>query len=207
MKQTQLIITILLALMMSPAGVSASSIRAVTVDEMINRAGVVFNGTVIGKSTHRDSSNGNIYTDVTFSVTTVIFGDLAESEIVLTYMGGEYAGLRLEIAGTSVPQLGEEVVLFAENPSKRLVNPAYGWSQGYFRVLSDSTDGQKYVFTESGKPVSNIASGHGATGSAMSSDGVAVGIEFGDDADAHGKMSLDAFVATLRSIEEQTPRE
>lgn len=82
----------------------------------------------------------------------VLKGNVTETSIALSFLGGELGPVRQYIDGSNVPDLGEEGVYFLEDPEKTLINPLYGWTQGHFVVKP----GDRTVHTASSEPVFDL---------------------------------------------------
>jgi len=118
----------------------ATTILQQSLPVMTKSAELIFEGTVVGLQTER--SDKHIYTWVTFEITDVIKGDYHDSVIELRYLGGAVAGMRVEIAEMSLPEVGEAGIYLVESTSRKTVHPLIGWGQGHFLVKPDKKNSQ-----------------------------------------------------------------
>lgn len=62
----------------------------------------------------------------------------------LRFLGGQTAGLTVEVAGQQIPVAGDRGLFFISDPLSHQINPLTGWSQGWFPLL-DAEDGRTYL--------------------------------------------------------------
>jgi hypothetical protein len=128
--------------------VEAATVRHIGTNELVSGSQVIVHGRIVEKWSEAGPTSGTIVTRVVLQITEVIKGADADSTIVLTFLGGTLGDLRQHIDGSNVPDLGEEGIYFLEDPSRFLINPIYGWTQGHFTVTED-----RHVRTYAGKSV------------------------------------------------------
>jgi len=85
----------------------------------------------------------DIHTVVTLRVVHVLKGDAQPNEIELSFLGGTLNNEVLDISGQFIPRVGEEAILFIDDPHGRHINPLTGWFQGYFPIQQAA--GQTYL--------------------------------------------------------------
>ena len=141
--------TILLSMHVSYG--EASSVREVSMDEMLIASQFVFEGTVTAIEAREDSQK-RIHTYVTIEIEDVIKGEYRNNCITLSFLGGTVGGVTLRISDMQFPQEGEHGIYFVESLERVQVNPLYGWSQGHFIVRRDDT-GCDRIMTSKGLPI------------------------------------------------------
>ncbi|HEY3159893.1 MAG TPA: hypothetical protein VGJ78_13105 [Vicinamibacterales bacterium] len=136
--------------------VSATSYAPVTFNDLAARADVIFVGQVADVHSFAMDVRGEtvIKTRVTFSVSDPIFGTSSLVE-VLDFLGGEWNGVGMRIAGMPTFAVGERRVVFARHDGS--INPIVGFTQGLLRV-ERAADGIDRVFTFNGYPLARIES-------------------------------------------------
>jgi hypothetical protein len=174
----------------------ASSVRSVSVDEMIDRSELVFEGRVIGRRFVDDGDANHLRTCIRFEVLEVVKGPEVASPLELCFAGGSSKrGVVRAIAGLEHPAPGERGVYFVESLAAPRISPLYGWDQGRF-VVGRKGD----VRTAAGKAVVGLeASGPAGDGI---SNGVARGARVAEPGarSGAGAMDVPAFKARVREL-------
>ncbi len=132
---------ILFALWASP--IESSQVRSLGLEEMTDRAAIVFSGRCIGIRHERDAALGIEVTRARFRVERAIKGRPG-STIEIKLLGGES-----RLAGVPTFRIGEEVVLFLYGTSDLGFTSPVGLGQGKFSVVTDK-QGRKLAFNEFG---------------------------------------------------------
>ncbi|RMG16570.1 MAG: hypothetical protein D6729_10650 [Deltaproteobacteria bacterium] len=115
-----------------PAICLASTVLALSIEEMARRSDLVLRGRVEGQTTER--IDGRLYTLSTVKVEAVWKG-AARDGVVVRQLGGRDGELATRVAGDAVLEPGEEVVLFLRrNPQGAPVYHLVGLAQAKFRV-------------------------------------------------------------------------
>ncbi len=174
---------------------AASSVRQVSVGEMLKGSEFVFEGVVV--ATEAYGASGRIYTAVTFEILRSIQGAHSGRNIVLTFLGGTVGDLSFRISDMRMPVIGERGIYFVESLQRRQVHPLYGWHQGHF-LIARGPDGREVVTTVDGFPITQVDSPV-APQSTLPSEGPALGIRASRSKDAQG-MTPDQFVERLTAI-------
>ncbi|MFN3920490.1 MAG: hypothetical protein ACK4JF_09435 [Methylohalobius sp.] len=128
-KSMLLRLVVLISFWLTP--VLATSVREVSLPEMLERAELVFEGEVIHVAV-QETLDHRPFTRIRFRVLDVIKGSFEQSTLTLDFLGGERGASRLQVAEMDYPELGEHGIYFVETLKSRLINPLYGWSQGRF---------------------------------------------------------------------------
>lgn len=124
-----------------PAG--AVSVRPLPLDEIIDTATVVFQGTCIGNRTEREQETNLVVTFTTFAVKDVLKGS-AQGTHVIKQIGGKMPAGELNFRVDGVPTfvVGEDYVVFLAGVSAAGFSSPIGLAQGKFTVQQDAS-GQK----------------------------------------------------------------
>jgi hypothetical protein len=133
---------------------NATSIREVSMDEMLQQSQFIFEGTVTAIEA-RQNSQKRIHTYVTLEITDVIKGEYPGNIITLRFLGGTVNDVTMVVSDMRLPQEGEHGIYFVESLKRFQVNPLYGWSQGHFIVERDGTDTER-VMTNRRSPVTGV---------------------------------------------------
>jgi len=146
---------ILIVLLLMPISFgNATSVREVSMDEMLQQSQFVFEGTVAAIEA-RENSRKRIHTHVTFEITDIIKGEYRSNIITLRFLGGTVDDVTMVVSDMRLPQKGEHGIYFVESLERFQVNPLYGWSQGHFIVERDGTGSQR-VMTNRKLPVTGV---------------------------------------------------
>jgi len=191
-----------LVLSLAAPAVSASSVRAVNIGEMLDGAELVFEGRVVGHEVRRGAGKRDIFTEVTFEVLDVIKGFSPRDRVTLVFSGGSIAGESLVLSDMHKPPVGERGVYFVESLQRRQVHPLYGWDQGQFIVEPDPRIGAEVVMTRDRRQVFGLsATGNVRADLAGLSDGAAIGLRLHQRSVDEEPMDVEQFKQTLRSID------
>jgi len=147
---------LLLVSLIFNTNVSASTVKQVSFDELIEQSELVFEGNVVSAESRWNNSKTLIKTFITFEITEVISGDYQSSTIELSFIGGKIGDSYVEAQGLRQPKVGEKGIYFIRSTTQSMANPLVGWSQGQFLLEQDST-GNEIVMTDSHQPVIGLA--------------------------------------------------
>jgi hypothetical protein len=190
------------AAVLAAAPGSASSVRSVSMTEMLAGAELVFEGRVLERRTVEGADYRGVRTCVRFEVLDVVKGAPVASPLELCFAGGRSKiGVTRHIAGLEMPDPGEHGIYFVDSLDEPRLNPFYGWAQGHFRV---SPGPLEVVSTATGRAVLALDPGRESTSSGIS-NGVARGAvvaELGARA-AQAPLDAAAFKARLRVLLEE----
>jgi hypothetical protein len=128
---------VLLALLIVPAAVHATTVRYLDLEGLVRSSSMVFHATVL-EVTQKNLGTPEklrLVTDVSFQVHRVLQGTNPGPRFDLRLGGGTANGHTLAIPGQPCFKEGEEVVLFLEFTGQELV--VNGMSQGVFRIQRD----------------------------------------------------------------------
>jgi hypothetical protein len=145
----------LIALLLMPICYgNATSVREVSVDEMLRQSQLIFEGVVTAVEA-RENSQKRIHSYVTFEIKDIIKGEYHGSSITLSFVGGTMGNVTMAVSDMRLPQPGEHGIYFVESLERLQANPLYGWSQGHFIVERDAT-GSERVMTNRRLPVTGV---------------------------------------------------
>ncbi len=132
---------------------SATSYPAVSFDDLVTRADVIFIGEVVDvRPFPVETREGTIVkTRVVFRVADPLWGTSSAVE-TFDFFGGEWNGVAMGITGIPTFAVGDRRVVFARRT--RSINPIVGFTQGLMQISRD-TDGVDRVMTVAGEPVSS----------------------------------------------------
>lgn len=132
----------------------ASSVREVSLNEMLQQSQFIFEGTVTAIEA-RENSQKRIHTYVTFEIKDIIKGEYLGNIITLSFLGGTVGDVTMAVSDMRLPQEGEHGIYFVESLERLQVHPLYGWSQGHFIVERDVT-GSERIMTNRRLPITAV---------------------------------------------------
>jgi len=111
-----------LVALMLVAGVPAqgATVEAMTLEEMAQRADLIFVGRSVGSRADWNAQHTRIYTYTTFEVERFLKGGAGERQVTLRLWGGQVGFLRAIVPGTPQFTPGEEVLLFCVGSGARV---------------------------------------------------------------------------------------
>ncbi len=174
---------------------AATSVREVSLQEMLAQAEFIFEGEVIRVAVQQTPDH-RPFTRISFRVLEVIKGCFEHPTITLDFLGGKSGGKHLAVTDMEYPALGEHGIYFVESLSRRQVHPLYGWSQGHFVTYADES-GRLRIQTAAGQPVTRLEF-EPAAGLPRISRGIAKGVLTRRDALANEALPLEDFKQQLR---------
>lgn len=116
----------------------AATVEAMSLDEMAQRAAMIFVGHVVGSRADWNTQRTRIYTYVTFEVERFIKGGAGNREVTIRLWGGQVGGFTSVVPGTPQFAPGEEVLLFCAGSQARIPT-VLGLSLGKFSIKRDSS--------------------------------------------------------------------
>jgi hypothetical protein len=133
-------------------------------DRIVQKADVVFLGTVKDQQCRYGPNGKMIFTDVYFELTRLIFSSktaqsITGDEIVLTFAGGEIDGMVVRVSDVPFFETGRTYLIFTYMDGKPYGSPIVGASQGLFEVLTDEITGISHILTYGKRPIVSIENG------------------------------------------------
>jgi len=163
--------------------ISATTVLPLSLQQLSDRAELIFYGSVLENEVIRDGNNSRIATLTRFQVHDLIKGQAADTHTIKQIGGAIAGGRSLRIHGVPRYQVGESYVLFLPRPSSLGFSSPVGLQQGNFTVTE--TDGVKSV--------SNGARLMGYTGAKAARAPLAL------QADDPTRAKLDDFINSVRA--------
>lgn len=143
----------LIVLLLYQGIAAATSVRTMTIDELVNGSELVIEGRVLNITTEKGVvSERLIRTKVTIEVMDVLKGNYDPSTITLSFLGGTFDDRRLQVDAMEYPEMDEHGIYFIESADREQVHPLLGWSQGHLLVKANLS-GQLGVQSRAGAPV------------------------------------------------------
>jgi hypothetical protein len=143
MKTYRLLIIAMLACFVTP--LSATSVRRLSFEELVQTANFIIQGSVVDSRTYRSNDGKLILTSYTINVQENLKGS-SGSTLIVTTVGGRIGNTILHVAGVPVFQPGETAVLFLEKTGA--FTTVVGLNQGKFAitngVVSNSSNGLSF---------------------------------------------------------------
>ena len=196
---TRIMSCCLLSLVLLSIPVDAATVLGVSMDRMLHRSALVFEGRVVGVETRQSEKSSMIYTHVTFEILDVIHGSYEEPSIELRFLGGALPeGRGLHVSDMHYPEIGEEGIYFVESLERMQVHPLYGWTQGHLLVRRDQR-GVRRVTTHDGRPIAGLKPAADKTVAKLSR-GAAEGLVFGAFSDLAEGLEIGVFKQKLREM-------
>jgi|GEM_PF-1891941 len=183
-----------LALAAAPSA-QASTVRSVSMAEMVARAELVFDGRVLEVHVEQPAGPQSIRTCARFEVIEVLKGAAVTGPLELCFAGGAVPGLRRVVAGVALPEVGERGFYFVDDLGAPRVHPLTGWAQGHFRVAPGPVE---VVTTEDGQPVVAVEADDPRAGAL--SRGVARGARVAPPGSRAPALDAATFAARVRAL-------
>jgi hypothetical protein len=141
----------------------ATTIRRLTLEQVVGHASEVFVGTVVSTRSLADGPPRNlIHTEVTFGSLRHLKGAANGETVSYRFAGGTLGDRRLEVVGVPRFTVGRRVVLLA-NPSLDRLCPAVGWWQGRYVVGAEPGTRREIVLDSGERPVYRFVDGRPVT--------------------------------------------
>ncbi len=185
-----------LSLVLFPSLSVATTIQAVTFEELLQYAEIVFEGQVIAVENVVPPNSHMPRTCVLIEINEVFKGSLSDDTADLCFLGGISGEYTVKVANMQYPKLDEKGIYFVKSLTRQYANPLYGWKQGHFLIETDPYTSRKQVTTADRQPVTGIeleeAPSYGL------SSGVAVGVKTTDIMQIGKAWTVEEFKQNLR---------
>jgi len=178
----------------------ASSVRDVTVAEMLAGSELVVQGRVVGQRVEGTGGKGGIFTVLTLEIVDVVKGTPASRTIELRYLGGQLGDQTLRVSEMALPALGEQGLYFVEKPGRRAVHPLYGWQQGHLVVERDPASGVELVKTQQREAIYAIEARPERRAQAAAVPGAAAGLRLQSATPGELPLDVENFKQQLRRM-------
>jgi hypothetical protein len=186
------------SLVLIPPLSTATTIREVTFEELLQYAEFIFEGQVIAVEFVMPPNGPLPITCVLFEISEVFKGSHSDDTVDLCFLGGISGEYTVRIANMQYPKLDEKGIYFVKSLARQYSNPLYGWKQGHFLVEIDPYTSREHVITADRQPVTGITleeePPHGL------STGVASGVKTTDRLQIGKAWTVEQFKQNLRSM-------
>ena len=154
--------------------ISATFYPKLSLEEIAQTADIIFVGTAVSEYSRIAPLKTMIFTDVIFERITVIHAKESSLQkngrnVVLTFAGGEYEGIQVEMGGRPRFQIGERYLIFAFDDGETRISPIIGGTQGLFKISQDMQTFEQYILS----PGNKVLLGMSDKGLRFSRDGAA----------------------------------
>lgn len=138
-------------------------------DQLVEKADLVFLGTVVGQQSRYGPNFNMIFTDVRFAIEQVIHRrpdalPVEGSELVLTFAGGQVGEEVIRVSDVPTLETGVTYLVLTRWDGKTYASPIIGAYQGLFRVIHDEVTGLSYALTYGKQCLKGIEKGKLITG-------------------------------------------
>jgi hypothetical protein len=186
------------SLVLFPSLSIATTIRAVTFEELLQYAEFVFEGQVIAVESIMPPNSHLPRTCVLFEISEVFKGSHSDDTVDLCFLGGISGEYTVQVANMQYPKLDEKGIYFVKSLARQYANPLYGWKQGHFLIETDPYTSREHVMTAGRQPVTGITLEE-APSHALST-GVASGVKTTDRLQIGKAWTVEEFKQNLRSM-------
>jgi hypothetical protein len=137
----------------------ATTVIPPTFDELVGRAEVIFQGSVtdVRSQWTGEGAQRHIVTYVTFKVEDAIKGNPGGS-YTMRMLGGTVDGQTMEVSDSPKFKKGDRDILFVEHNGQQFI-PLVGIMHGRYHIIRGE-GGREIMATNSGEPVSDVATLH-----------------------------------------------
>ena len=115
----------------------ASTVLALNLEQMTNRADTIFTGRVVNQRADWNADHTRIYTFITFEVEHYLKGGNSARKTTVRLLGGRVGPVIAHLPGTPKFIEGEEVLLFCAGREARIPS-VLGLSLGKFTITTDA---------------------------------------------------------------------
>ena len=122
---------------------SASTVEAMSLAQMSERAQMIFTGRVLEQRTGWNAARTRLYTYTTFEVDRYLKGGVGAERVTIRVWGGQVGQYRMMVSGAPSFGIGEEVLLFCGGGGAQMLSPL-GLSLGKFTLSTDAA-GERVV--------------------------------------------------------------
>jgi len=189
---------IVFSLVLFPTLSIATTIWAVTFEELVQYAEFVFEGRVITVESVRPPNSRLPLTCVLFEIGEVFKGSHSGDTVDLCFLGGISGDYTVHVPNMQYPKLDEKGIYFVKSLARQYANPLYGWEQGHFLIETDPYTSREYVVTAGRQPVTGIALV--AAPPHVLSTGVAIGVKTTNRLQTEEAWTVEEFKQNLRSM-------
>lgn len=186
------------SLVLFPSLSIATTIRAVTFEELLQYAEFVFEGRVIAVESVMPPNSHLPSTCVLFEISEVFKGSQSDDTVDLCFLGGISGEYTVQVANMQYPKIDEKGIYFVKSLARQYANPLYGWKQGHFLIETDPYTSREHVMTADRQPVTGITLEEAPP--YVLSTGMASGVKTTDRLQIGKAWTVGEFKQNLRSM-------
>jgi hypothetical protein len=140
---------------LSTVSVHATTVNALDLPDLVNKADVIADVTVTNTEpyVYYAQDGRTVHTRVTFKVNGQPIKGNVSSPLVLDFLGGSVGYQKMTVSGVPQLQVGQRLIIFSHAPNDFYVSPFVGMDQGALRVVRDETTQSDRVLRWWGQPV------------------------------------------------------
>jgi hypothetical protein len=176
----------------------ATTIRAVTFEELVQYSEFVFEGHVIAVASVIPLNSHIPRTCVLFEISEVYKGKHSEDTIELCFLGGITGEYTVQVEHMQYKKKKKKGIYFVESQSNHYANPLYGWKQGHFLIETDPHTFKEHIMTADRQSVTGITLEEDRP--IRLSTGVASGVKTADRMEMGKSLTVEEFRQNLRSL-------
>ena len=141
------------------ATATGTSVKKLTLDDVVRHADLIFVGTAAEKTSRKDADDEHfpIWTDVRFDRLTVLKGG-ARPSYTVAMAGGRVGKKALFVTGMPEFEVGRRYVVCVR-ATKKGPCPFIGWGQGVFRVVDETDRTEPFLEDAEGVPLKEVRGG------------------------------------------------
>lgn len=134
----------------------ASSVISLSFSEVVARAEIIVQASVVEGSTHTVIRGEAPWTCEVLAVSKSIKGPAA-NELTLCFLGGQIDGENYTVTDITMPEEGRDGFFFLYDGAHNYTNPIVGWTQGAYYI--EEVSGKRIVTTLDHSPIAKIELG------------------------------------------------
>lgn len=138
-----LLFTLFGALVLVRDTADAGTVRPMNLQQMTDRADMIFTGRVVGKRAEWNAERTRIYTYVTLEVERYLKGGNESHIATIRLLGGQVGRYLARVPGAPSFAVGEDVLLFCAGDRARIPS-VLGLSLGKF-TITDNSNGERFI--------------------------------------------------------------
>lgn len=168
--------TVLLAAGLAAAGapcVQATTLLHQDLGDLVDRAELIFVGTVLHAESVLTGDGAFAFTYVTFEVEDALKGSARDRQLTLRFAGGELEEVSYSVVGIPRFAPGGRHLLFVEG-NGRLGVPLVGWGQGRLDFVAHPLSGESILVDFRGQGLAGVADGEWVKGGPLVEGGLLV---------------------------------
>jgi hypothetical protein len=138
MKQLFSILALAVTMLLSSSDIRASTVLKMTLEEMTDKADMIFIGNVQSQRAEWSGGRSRIYTYITFEVDRYLKGGNGSATTTIRVLGGQIGSFAATVPGSPRFADGEKVLVFCAGAGPRMPT-VLGLSLGKFTLTTDDS--------------------------------------------------------------------